>query len=66
MSSTQGALFLARELQEMARPEAPVEVDLEARVDTSAPIYRWPITDLMTDRALVEWARVASEMGLIH
>ena len=59
--STAGAVYLAHERQWLddCPPEAP-EPKCEAKPT------RWPLTDCMNDRAVVEWWVICREFGLTH
>lgn len=58
--STAGALFLAHERAELVREDEPVEA---CQVVEAKP-QRWPITDCMSDKAVVEWWIVMKEFNL--
>lgn len=61
MSSTAGAVYLARERQEVEDCPAPT-----FRPEPEARLERWPLTECMTDRALVRWWLILREFGLTH
>ena len=60
--STAGAIYLARERTELVRDDEP---ELVIR-PTEPECQRWPITDCMRDKALVEWWIVLQSFGLTH
>lgn len=59
MPSTAGALYLAHERQDLLRDEPTV-----IAISPPSTDYRWPITDLMSDRALVGWVEALRQYGL--
>jgi hypothetical protein len=62
--STAGALFLARERAEVVRAESVQEVPIAKREDPPQRTFRWPITDLMSERSFASWARILGELHL--
>ena len=59
--STAGAIYLAREREGLVRDEpAPVVKATELEPEPA----RWPITECMSDRAVVEWWAICLEFGL--
>lgn len=57
--STQGALYLAHERQALNVRDDEVAI-------INHPPDRWPITDCMTDRALINFARTLLEFGIFN
>jgi len=58
--STAGAIYLAHERAQLVREDVPVE----ACPVIEAKPQRWPITDCMSDKAVVEWWIVLRSFGL--
>lgn len=60
--STAGAVFLAHQRAELVRDDEPELVIRPAELECQ----RWPITDCMSDKAIVEWFIVLRSFGLTH
>lgn len=62
--STAGAVYLARERAELVRDDEP---EPEPVIRTAEPDQaRYPITDCMSDKSVVQWWLVLRSFGLTH